>query len=233
MAQRRRRRRQKGRAVGFVHAIGLGGLACILFAVFGLVQSMSGGTEAPPRSQTAAPVRQQPEIQAKRLTVTASYYPLEVGRFWVYRDGDGGKGFERFIERRERQGDRDLYFFDDGMVAYLNEGKIFEMGPEGGVNVIPVDPSRGHAPYLYVSEGMQIEKRLGALDTTVSVGGRRFDGCLEVVTEFRYIDSAEGGTLAYSSYFARGIGLVGRQRWPKREGADLSMALTNHGVKHL
>ena len=80
---------------------------------------------------------------------------------------------------------------------------------------------------------MQIEKRLGALDATVSVNGRRFDGCLEVVTEFRNIDSGEGGTLVYSSYFARGIGLVGRQRWPKGEGADLSMALTDHGVKHL
>lgn len=233
MAQRRRGRRRKGRAALLVHAIGLVGLACILFAVYGWLQWKPGGAVAPPRSRTAAPVRQEPETQARQLPVTASYYPLEVGRYWVYEYGEGKGGVERFIERRERQGDRDLYFFADGTVVYQKEGRIYEMGPEGGVNVIPVDPRPGSPPYLYVSEGMQIEKRLGALDTTISVGGRRFDGCLEVVTEFRYIDSGERGTLAYSSYFARGVGLVGRQRWPKAEGADLSMALTDHGVKRL
>ena len=101
MAQRRRSRRRKGRAAPLVHAVGLVGLACILFAVYGWVQSKSGGAAAPSRSQTAAPVRQEPEIQARQLPVTASYYPLEVGRYWVYEGGEGGEGVERYIERRE------------------------------------------------------------------------------------------------------------------------------------
>ena len=233
MARHNRGRRQKGRAGALVHAVGIGGLGCILFAVFGWVQYSSSGIETALRSRPEVLGQQHPEIQAAKSLGTSSYYPLEVGRYWVYQNGNGRGGVERFIERRERQGNQDLYFFADGTVVYLKEGKIFEMGPEGGVNVIPVDPSPERAPYLYVSEGMQIRKRLGALDTTVAVGGRRFDGCLEVITEFRNIDSGGGETLAYSSYFARGIGLVGRQPWPKGDQTGLSMSLTDHGVKHL
>jgi hypothetical protein len=50
------------------------------------------------------------------------YYPLEVGRYWVYRRQDPVSGavteVERRIVRRESRADRDLYFFDDGTVAY-------------------------------------------------------------------------------------------------------------------
>ena len=249
MASSRRSRGKTGRTALLVHIVGLGGLACILLAVLGLVLGQHTGGVAPPHIEAVAlpasqaleavalPASQVPGVPEIEQVATTAYYPLEVGRYWVYEYEDGQEGITaevvRSIERRERQGEHDLFIFADGTIAYFQEGRIYEMGPEGGYNEIPVEPKPDQAPVYYRSKGMQIEKRLGALDTTVILGGRRFDACLEVITRFRSLDSGAHKTLAYSSYFARGIGLVGRQRWPKTEGGDLTLVLADHGVKGL
>ena len=163
------------------------------------------------------------------------YYPLEVGRYWVYRYEDAERGAissRRYIERREYRNGRELFFFDDGTVAYEKAGLVYEMGDDGGVNVIPVG-SETEEPYIYRSQGMQIEKRIGAIDTIVEVGGRSYENCLEVVTRFRAIEHTDRFLASYSSFYSRGIGLVGRQRLRQDGEATLSVTLEDYGIRQL
>ena len=120
------------------------------------------------KAENLSQVRQAADIgpTSTRLdTRDLLFYPLEVGRFWVYRfregegEADGVKTeIVRTIERHEQRDGRDLYFFDDGTVAYEEKGRVFEMGADGGVNVVPVVPAdagRGETnmPYIYTSRG--------------------------------------------------------------------------------
>jgi len=166
----------------------------------------------------------------------ASHYPLEVGRYWVYRYEDPRSGtvaeVERAIVRREHRGGRDLFHFADGTVVYVEEGKVYELGADGGVNVIPLDP-RVAAPYVYRSQGMQIAKQIGAVDTVLVAGGRQYEDCVEVITRFRALEDGASPAISYSSFYARGIGLVGRERWPRGSGRNLSVELDEHGTRQL
>ena len=170
------------------------------------------------------------------------FYPLEVGRFWVYRFREGeGEGVKteivRTIERHQQRDGRDLYFFDDGTVAYEEKGRIFEMGADGGVNVVPVVPAdagRGETnmPYIYTSQGMIIEKQIGVTDTTVKVNGVEYRGCLEVITNFRSATVSAGRekSMSYSSFYAPEIGLVGRERLSAEGVERFSLELQTHGT---
>lgn len=165
-----------------------------------------------------------------------SHYPLEVGRYWVYRYEDPGSGavaeVERSVVGRELRDERDLYHFADGTVVYVEEDKVYELGADGGVNVIPLDPGNA-APYVYRSQGMQIAKRIGAVDTVLVAGGHQYEDCMEVITEFRALEDGAKPAISYSSFYARGVGLVGRERWPRGSGANLSVELNEHGMRQL
>lgn len=221
-----------------LYLLGLLGLGCVAWSAVGLLSPqekalapaqhqvvLAQNEEAPPAPHQAVENAQQQGLP---------YYPLEVGRYWVYEHADPGGGaqvkIERRIERRERRAGKDLFFFSDGSLVYLQEGKVFEVSPQGGgVNVIPLQHSA--APYVYQSQGLQIEKRVGAADTTVVVGGRSYSGCLEVVTHLR--SPERRAEMFYSSYYARGVGLVGQEPWPRQEQPVLTVALQDYGVQQL
>jgi hypothetical protein len=222
--------KSKNRALanGIAAGLSVAGLACIGIALFALV----GEEERTPRPASEVSVGSASRSQATVLQAAdaveddgaadvptaveatvlerdaerdSSYYPLEVGRYWVYRYEDPETGVitevERRIERREIRPDVELFYFSDGTMAYRRDGKVFEMGPAGGVNVVPV--ALGQEPFVYRSQGLHIEKSVGAVDTALVWGGRRFDSCLSVVTRFRRIDQSEDQF---------GIGLVGREQ---------------------
>jgi hypothetical protein len=230
----KRKRARKRRSSWQLHLLGLFALGCVAWSAVGLLGPREGapaegaqvGHEAP-----AAPVQRQVAEHAQEHGLP--YYPLEVGRYWVYEHADPRRGapveIERRIERREERSGRELYFFSDGSLVYLQEGKVFEIGAQGGVNVIPLE--RRTAPYVYQSQGLEIEKRVGAADTTVMAGGRSYPGCLEIVTRLR--SPERRAEMSYSSYYARGVGLVGQEPWPRREPAALTVALRDYGVQHL
>jgi hypothetical protein len=156
-----------------------------------------------------------------------------VGRYWVYEHADPKSGaqvvIERRIERREQRAGQELFFFSDGSLVYLQEGKVFEIGTQGGVNVIPLQHSA--TPYVYQSQGLQIEKRVGAADTTVVVGGRSYAGCMEIITRLR--SPERRAEMSYSSYYAKGVGLVGQEPWPRQPRPVLTVALQDYGVQQL
>lgn len=218
-----------------LHLLGLLGLGCVAWSAVGLLSPREqapaaveypGGHEAPPVEAEHQIVHRAPEQEEP-------YYPLEVGRYWVYEHADPRSGapvvIERRIERREQRSGQELYFFSDGSLAYLQEGRVFEIGAEGGVNVIPLE--RRTAPYVYQSQGLEIEKRMGAADTTVVAGGRSYPGCLEVVTRLRSLERR--AEMSYSSYYAKGVGLVGQEPWPRRVPAVFTVALQDYGVQQL
>lgn len=229
---------------------GLGGAVLVALAAARIasIRSAAGGEgsaaaapapEAAPAALVVAADRSAPVAPAVAEAVRAqpALYPLQVGRYWVYRHQEPGSDLvtqeERTIVRRQpRTEGVDLYFYDDGSVVYYENGRIFEMGSNGGVNIIPLE-MRGQAePVVYRSQGMQIEKWLGAADTTLVIGGRRFDGCLEVVTRFHALEG-EGTRVSYSSFYAPGIGMVGRQTWPRDERGSLAVTLADHGTRSL
>ncbi len=174
-----------------------------------------------------------PEVAVADVPTADAYYPLEVGRYWIYESEDAKSGtrtiVERRIVRRERRSDQDLFYFSDGIVAYRQDDKIFEMGSEGGVNVIPL----GSDPYVYWSEGLHIEKQVGAKDTVMMIGRQRYQNCVQIITRFRPRDQSEQALSAYASYYARGIGLVGREIWPPVPGGTPNKMLTDYGPQKL
>ncbi|MBI2505675.1 MAG: hypothetical protein HYW07_20875 [Candidatus Latescibacteria bacterium] len=209
--------------------LGLLGLGCVAWSAAGLLSAREEAPTPPAQHQAAPPAPIQQNGQEHGLP----YYPLEVGRYWVYEHADPLSGvqskIERRIERREERAGQELFFFSDGSLVYLQEGKVFEIGAQGGVNVIPLEHRT--APYLYQSQGLQIEKRVGAADTTVVVVGKSYPGCLEIITHLR--SPERRAEMTYSSYYARGVGLVGQEPWPRRQQAVLSVALQDYGVQQL
>lgn len=208
------------------HLIGLAGLVCIVVAVVGLVYSLG-------EEEGGAPVANLQD--SERGINLLPYCPLEVGRYWIYvrRGRDGVTEVERRIVRRESRSGRELFFFSDGSMAYWQEGKIFEIGPEGGVNVIPVDFAPQSEPYVYRSQGLHIEKRIGARDTIVVLDGHRYQGCVQVITRFRPVEEGDEGALSYASYYVRGIGLVGREAWPRQTDDAPTVVLRDFGPQRL
>lgn len=238
-------------------AAGLGGVILVALSLAGITATLNaGGVSDAPASKVSAEPRPQPvaaspvsppavpvaaaKVAAPQAVAVSPVYPLDVGRYWVYRyrepDSDVVMEIERTIVRRQpRPAGTDLFIFDDGGVVYIENGKVFEMSSNGGVNIIPVDTGSLDRPILYTSQGMQIEKWLGAIDTSVVVDDRRFEGCLEVVTRFRAVEAGDGGSnsVSYSSFYAPGIGMVGRQTWPRDERGSLAITLADHGTRKL
>ena len=166
------------------------------------------------------------------------FYPLEVGRYWIYRYEDASSGIitevERRIERREIHPDGELFYFNDGTMAYSRDGKVYEVGPAGGVNVIPV--AAGHDPFVYRSQGLHIEKSIGAVDTSMVWQGRRYESCLSVVTRFRRVDQSADQTASFATYYARGVGLIGREQLSGDDVAGparSSSVLKSYGINRL
>ncbi|MBM3278607.1 MAG: hypothetical protein FJY95_11095 [Candidatus Handelsmanbacteria bacterium] len=217
-----------------LYLLGLLGLGCVVWSAAGLWSMRAPG---PPVTGLAvseaapAPVEAAGEQSEHGAAYGLLYYPLEVGRYWVYQQADPERGapvqIERRIERQERRAGQELFFFSDGSLVYLQEGKVFEIGAQGGVNVIPM--ARDPAPYMYESQGLQIEKQVGTADTTVMAGGRSYEGCLEVITHLR--SPQRRAQMSYSSYYAKGVGLVGQEPWPRRAPAVLTVALQDYGVQ--
>jgi hypothetical protein len=162
-----------------------------------------------------------------------SYYPLEVGRYWIYVSRDSVRGVltevERRIVRREAGPDHDVYYFADGGLAFRRDGMVCEIGPEGGLNVVPVDTTiAATLPYPYASRGLHIEKSVGVGDTTLVVEGKAYPACVQVITRFRRLEDDQAA--AYASYYARGIGLVARHPWPAADGTAMDVALKAYGA---
>ena len=164
-----------------------------------------------------------------------SFYPLEVGRYWVYKFYEGDEvdaQIVRTIERSESRDGRLLFFFDDGTVAYEERGRVFEMGADSGLNVVPVEPlgdGDTPAPYSYRSQGLLIKKRIGASDTTIVVGSTAYERCLEVITAFRTEKGGPRKVISYSSFYAPEIGLIARERWSGSGVGPFSLELQAHG----
>lgn len=231
------KKKRKKSSLGFgVYALGFSGIICLLVAGAGLWFSLGGERDLAALPETASPLVDEPapqpdiaagyaaaEATAADAQVAVDYYPLEVGRYWVYQRQDPASGavteVERRIVRRESRGERDLYFFDDGTVAYSEEGKVFEMGPEGGVNVVLASSTL--ASYAYKSQGFYIEKEVGSRDTVLMASGRRYERCMQIITRFRREEDAQ--VLSYASYYSPGIGLVGREMWPARGSQPAEM----------
>ena len=243
-----------------VYLLGFVGVLCMGVAAAGLLGAFAPTGKAPVvKSEAAEPDKVEPAaseeidrpdrieqaaIAAEEIPVPVidalsagessdAYYPLEVGRYWIYVSEDAERGtrteVERRIVRRESRPDQELFYFSDGTVAFREDDKIFEMGPEGGVNVIPT----GADPYVYRSEGLHIEKQVGNTDTVMILGQQRYPDCVQVITRFRPVDQPEQEMRAYASYYARGIGLVGREIWPPAPGGTPAQTLRDYGPRKM
>ena len=238
-----------GRLPLAMHLVGLSSAACIVWAVWSLLQiygvfglpdvrepaKLAKSTKPTASSKPSTAVAESATPQSTQAT-PASHYPLEVGRYWVYRSEDQIHGVitevERRIERKEWREEREVFVFSDGSLAYRQDGKIFEVGGSG-VNVVLLEAETSGQPYVYRSQGLHIEKYIGAADTVLVVDGRRYEACIEVVTRFRPLDQNESALRVYSSYYARGVGLVGHEKWPRRLRSAPSMVLQTYGVQTL
>ena len=247
MNTRRESKRRGGRRSVGMQLIGLGGLVCIAWAITGLVLSLSNRNST---SVSSGVVELEPAVQAagaenfsrsvsesSHEVLSPSYYPLQVGRYWVYihvdEKSESVMEIARRIVRRARRDGRELFFFDDGSMVYNQNGKIFEIGSEGGVNVVPIGSGNVDVPYVYRTQGLHIEKRIGATSTTMKLGEREFTDCLEVVTRFRRVDQDTSRSMAYSSYYSSGIGLVARAKWFEGSHSEPTMILQNFGPNRL
>lgn len=222
-----RLKKGRRRADWAARALGLVGSACLAAAAVALWHRGPAGdvhSALDGAVQIAAPAA---PAALKVDSAEQTFYPLEVGRYWIYRRHDPSRGttteVERRIVRRESRAERDVYFFDDGTVAYREDGKVFEMGPEGGVNVVVVDAAQTSAPYAYRSQGLHIEKEVGVRDTLLTFDGLRYERCVQVVTHFRRVEEAQ--VMSYASYYSPGVGLVGRETWPRRENQPMEVLL--------
>ena len=246
--------RQRQRVVA-ANLCGAVGVVCLALAALGLGGQLGPrgqrevAPEAPPRPEippvAEAVAQPEPEPTPVRTPVRSPvrarpqpvYYPLEVGRYWVYDYEDPSAGgtaqVERSIVRRELRGDRELYHFSDGGIAYFEDGRVFEISADGGVNVVPVTAQTGQQPYVYQSQGMRIAKRVGSVDTVMVAAGRRYERCLEIITEFRALEGSRDRSVSYSSFYARGVGLVGREMRSSDGRHGLSVVLGEHGNRQL
>lgn len=222
-----RREKKKLRRKWVASLIGAVGCVCLLLAEVGLWHK-HGVEQARVEPTVDRPAREAANIvQGNVEEVVQNYYPLEVGRYWIYQRLDPLSGttteVERRIVRRESREGRDIYFFDDGTVAYREEERIFEMGPEGGVNVVLTDADHTTSSYAYRSQGLHIEKQVGSRDTVLETGSLRYEDCIQIVTRFRKEEGAR--VMSYASYYSPGIGLVGREVWPSNGEAPTEILL--------
>ncbi|MEE2659347.1 MAG: hypothetical protein VX733_12635 [Candidatus Latescibacterota bacterium] len=239
------------------NAAGIGGLILIAVALFGVHATPPGLFATPAPAELVAAEAMAPGNTIEEMAGTQPspevpitlaeehraepplHYPLEVGRYWVYRYEEPGsdviKEVERVIVRRQaRMSGKQLFFFGDGDLAYFEDGKVFEMGKDGGVNIIPLDVQETTEPVVYRSQGLRIKKWLGAVDTSLVVGEHIYEGCLEVVSRFHSVMGRSQSAVSYSSFYAPGVGLIGREKWPRAQGASgLSVALRDHGTRNL
>jgi hypothetical protein len=101
------------------------------------------------------------------------------------------------------------------------------------LNVVPLSSLTLDRPFIYRSQGLHIEKRIGAVDTVLAVNGRRYEECVEVITAFRPVASGTEKIFIYASYYARGIGLVGRADPDATGEGVLSVVLEDYGTRPL
>lgn len=222
-----RLKKRRKRADWAARAFGILGSACLVAAGVALWQRAQAGEAHSAVDQTVQSTVLAASAAARIDDAEQTFYPLEVGRYWIYRRHDPSHGttteVERRIVRRESRAERDVYFFDDGTVAYREDGKVFEMGPEGGVNVVVVDAAQTSAPYAYRSQGLYIEKEVGVRDTLLTVDGLRYERCVQVLTHFRRVQESQ--VMSYASYYSPGVGLVGRETWPRSEKQPMEVLL--------
>lgn len=245
MNTKRKSKRRGSRSSLGIRLVGLGGVVCIAWAVVGLALSLLNRDAATVSNHVAEQdhgprdliEREENTVPGSSRRKPESYYPLHVGRYWVYKHVDSDTGneieIERRIVRREQRDDRELFFFDDGSMVYDQDGKIFEIGPEGGVNVVPIRGSGDDVPYIYRTQGLHIEKRIGATSIALVLGERQFADCLEVVTRFRRVEQDSTRSMAYSSYYSRGVGLVARAQWFNGRHSEPTMILQDFGPNGL
>lgn len=230
---------------------GLSGALLLAVSAAGLVSTQIKASATVPVPTRAGVPEQvsEPEEESAPEKVSAPvalapqpHYPLQVGRYWLYRYQEVGSDvraeIERVIVRSDVRADgKELFIFDDGGVVYSEDGKVYEMSASGGLNIIPMEASGTSRPVVYRSQGMQIEKSIAAVDTALVIEGTPFKGCLEVVTRFRAIDGevtgAANGYVSYSTFYAPGIGMVGRQSWPRDGQGSLAVTLAEHGTRQL
>mgnify|MGYP000066544736 CR=1 FL=1 len=197
----------KGR--NFVRRVfGIVGVTCLSISTYGIWQSNMKTNDVLGQTSNGD--------NTSDIVFSKDYYPLDVGKYWIYSVGnpieDGRIEVERRIVRHERRDERDVYFFEDGSLAYRQGGKVYEINPEGQVDVVFAGMSVLGDSYVYKSQGFRIEKRVSAVDTLINAGHRNYNNCLQVITSFRR--SSTSKVYAYASYYAPGIGLVGRQQLP-------------------
>ncbi|MEW6750182.1 MAG: hypothetical protein AB1505_04310 [Candidatus Latescibacterota bacterium] len=225
MSARRRRPQRRGRVLA--RALGLGGVLCMAVSLAGLVLRPAG----PPPQQRFFAASPAPQ----KAGAGASYYPLEVGRYWRYVGAQPGdteaSEVERRIVRCEQRPDGEVYHFADGALAFQREGRTYEVGAEGGVNVVPLGTGLEERPYIYTSRGFRVEQEIGARDTLLVLESRPYPGCVQVITHFQ--QPGEPESRSYASYYARGIGLVGREPWPPEGTGQLVVRLREHGRQSL
>ena len=187
---------------------GIVGVVCLSISIYGIWQGNAKKTNSFSETSDANNI---PDV-----VLSKDYYPLGVGKYWIYSVEnpieDGRLEVERQIVRHERRDERDVYFFEDGSLAYRQDGKVYEINPEGQVDVVFASMSGIGDSYAYKSQGLHIEKRVSAVDTLINAGDRNYSNCLQVITSFRR--SSTSRVYAYASYYAPGIGLVGRQQLP-------------------
>ena len=208
------------------HLMGILGCICLVLAGAGLWYK-SGEQRSLTRPTVEFAGLTATEVEQTRTEEGEhEYYPLEVGRYWIYQRLDPLSGttteLERRIVRRESREGRDVYFFDDETVAYREGEKVFEMGPEGGVNVVLADGNQA-TPYVYRSQGLHIKKQISNRDTVLEIGSLRYKDCIQIVTHFRKEQGAQ--VMSYASYYSPGIGLVGREMWPPNGDAPTEILL--------
>ena len=96
------RKKKKNAAVGFgVYALGFAGVLCLLVAGVGLWFSLGRERDLATVVETVPPLVEQvvgkPDHVAGPTAaiageIAADYYPLEVGRYWVYQRRDPASG---------------------------------------------------------------------------------------------------------------------------------------------
>lgn len=222
-----------------VHLLGLVSLACIALSGWSLIQEwqnadtqqMNLSNQRIVGSVVPTKVVREIAVEHGRKLSEPSHYPLELGRYWVYNSSQGAvKAVERAISRVEEQGGRRVYVFADSSVAYREGDMVFEVEGSGGLNVVPLG-MRPNQPYVYRSQGLHIEKWIASPDTLVIVDGHPFAACVEVVTRFHSIQEDDQEMRVYSSYYAPGIGLVGREQWPRPSPYGPGITLKDYGVR--
>jgi predicted Zn finger-like uncharacterized protein len=198
------------------------GLAtAITFIAGSTIAFTLSGTPTP-----ASPIRSHPTERDSHST--QPYYPLEVGRYWHYSVEDGTQNRRQVVGQATRN-DTVVFSFSDGSIAYSDQGNIVEITPQGSMSIIPLGSlERGNA-IVYHTQGLRVERTVGAIDTSVVIDHQSFDNCLEIITTYRPIKGYPESTLSYSSYYVRGVGLIGTGKMPRKARSRLGMVLADHG----